>query len=269
MHEDAWSEYEAVVESRWQYYAPRFERFARGEWLSWNWAAFLATLAWLRYRKLYAWSWAYFFVSAPLVLAFCLIVVMGGDTCERALDPVPDVASALTLLASPFLFLQWILLPLVANRLYFNRVRAQTGRTKRVTGTGGYVGALALQAFGLIGIAAIAPTSESFFYRHMVYQGLSMAEAAKVPLQNYYSEHQRLPLRLDEATDQLSSKFVERLVLDSDGTIQMIFGNESRKLSGHSVSIVPEMKDGRIVNWTCQSSDLPNICLPHECRRAP
>ena len=64
-----WSQYEAIVEKRWQYYRPRFERFARGGWLSWNWAAFFGTLAWLRYRRLYAWSWLYFFVSTPFLPA--------------------------------------------------------------------------------------------------------------------------------------------------------------------------------------------------------
>jgi hypothetical protein len=71
LREDDWSKYEAVVHKRWQYYAPRFEKFARGGWLSWNWPAFVATLAWLRYRKLYAWSWA-LFLRFDTVPAGCL-----------------------------------------------------------------------------------------------------------------------------------------------------------------------------------------------------
>ncbi len=168
MREDDWSKYEAFVHKRWQYYAPRFERFARGQWLSWNWAAFVATLAWLRYRKLYALSWAYFFVSAPLVLAFTLMVVLGGDDCERALDPAASSVAGLIVLASPFLFLQWILPPLVANRLYFNHVRTMIVKTNRATGIGGYIGALALQELMLIGVLVAAGGYADFVYRSMV-----------------------------------------------------------------------------------------------------
>ena len=267
MREDDWSKYEAVVAKRWQYYAPRFERFARGQWLSWNWAAFVATLAWLRYRKLYAWSWAYFFVSTPFLLALSLMVVLGGDDCERALDPAPSSVADLIVLALPFLFLQWILPPLVANRLYFNHVRTLIGKTKRATGTGGYIGALALQALVLIGAAVIVPNYAMYAYRAMAHEGVLLAAGPTAPLQEYQNEHRRLPARIDEVTGKVSGEYVNRLVLESDGTIRAIFGDRARKLSGHSVSFVPENKDGRIVDWVCRSNDLPDQCLPDRCRR--
>jgi hypothetical protein len=262
---DDWSKYEAVVAKRWQYYSPRFERFARGQELSWNWAAFVATLAWLRYRKLYAWSWAYFFVSTPFLLAVSLMVVLGGDDCERALDPAPSSVVGLTVL--PFLFLQWILLPLVANRLYFNHVRTLIGKTKRATGTGGYIGALALQALVVIGGMTAVANYGSYAYRFMVHEGISESGAAKASLQEYVNEHRRLPARIDEMTGKVSSKYVDRIVLEPDGSIRVIFGDRARKLSGHSVSFVPENEDGRIVDWVCHSNDLPDQCLPTSCRR--
>ncbi len=265
MRVDDWSKYEAVVAKRWQYYAPRFERFARGQWLSWNWAAFVATLAWLRYRKLYAWSWAYFFVSTPLLLAFSQMVVLGGDDCERALDPTPS--SVIVLMVLPFLFLQWILAPLVANPLYFRHVRTKIGKTKRATGTGGYIGALVLQALVVIGGSAAGAGYANYFYRSMADEGVSLAAAATAPLQEYLNEHRRLPARIDEVTGKVSGKYVDRLVLESDGTIRAIFGDRARKLSGHSVSFVPENEDGRIVDWDCRSNDLPDLCLPSRCRR--
>ncbi len=264
MREDDWSKYESVVHQRWQYYAPQFERFARGQWLSWNWAAFVATLAWLRYRKLYAWSWVYFFVSTPFLLAVSLMVVRGDD-CERALDPTPS--SVIVLMVLPFLFLQWILAPLVANPLYFRHVRTKIGKTKRTTGTGGYIGALVLQAFVVIGVNVAVIGYAPFVYSSMVSEGILLASATEVPLQNYLNEHRRLPARIDEVTGKVSGKYVDRLVLESDGTIRAIFGNKARKLSGHTVSFVPARKDGRIVDWVCRSSDLPNRCLPISCRR--
>ena len=262
---DDWSKNEAVVEKRWQYYAPRFERFARGEWLSWNWAAFVATLAWLRYRKLYAWSWAYFFVSTPFLLALSLMVVLGGDDCERALDPAPS--SVIVLMVLPFLFLQWILAPLVANPLYFRHVRTKIGKTKGATGTGGYIGALVLQAFVVIGGSAAGAGYASYAYRSMASEGVLLAAGPTAPLQEYQNEYRRLPARIDAVTGKVSGKYVDRLVLESDGTIRAIFGDRARKLSGHSVSFVPENKDGRIVDWVCRSNDLPDRCLPSRCRR--
>ena len=265
MREDDWSKYEAAVHKRWQYYAPRFERFARSQWLSWNWAAFVATLAWLRYRKLYAWSWAYFFVSTPLLLAFSQMVVLGSDDCERALDPIPS--SVIVLMVLPFLFLQWILAPLVANPLYFRHVRTKIGKTKRATGTGGYIGALALQALVVIGGIVVGAGHSNKVYYSMADEGISLAAAATVPLRDYLNEQRRLPARIDEVTGKVSGTYVDRLVLESDGTIRAIFGDRARKLSGHSVSFVPENKDGRIVDWVCRSDDLPDQCLRSHCRR--
>ncbi len=265
MREHDWSKYEAVVHKRWQYYAPRFERFARGQWLSWNWAAFIATLAWLRYRKLYAWSWAYFFVSTPFLLALSLMVVPGGDHCERALDPIPS--STIALMVLPLLCLQWILAPLVANPLYFRHVRTKIGKTKRATGTGGYIGALALQALVVIGGIVVGAGHSNKVYYSMADEGVSLAAAATVPLQEYQNEHRRLPARIDEVTGKVAGRYVDRLVLEADGTIRAIFGDRARKLSGHSVSFVPENEDGRIVDWVCRSNDLPDQCLRSHCRR--
>jgi type IV pilus assembly protein PilA len=261
---DDWSKYEAVVANRWEYYRPRFERFARGEWLSWNWAAFVATLAWLRYRKLYAWSWAYFFVSTPFLWAV-LMVVFVGDACERALDPTPSSVAGVTVLA--LLFLGWVLPPLAANHLYFKHVQALIGKKDGGTSTPGFIGALALQVLVLIGTAVAVPSYAHYRYRSMVSDGVVLARAAKVALQEYVNEHQRLPARIDEVTREASSNYVDRLVLESDGTIRAIFGDKSEKLSGHSVSFVPQTKDGQIVDWVCGSKDLPDRCLPIGCRQ--
>ncbi len=101
----------------------------------------------------------------------------------------------------------------------------------------------------------------------MVSEGIRLAAGPKVHLQEYLTEHRRLPARIDEVTGEVSGKYVDRLVLESDGTIRAIFGDRARKLSGHSVSFVPENEDGRIVDWVCRSNDLPDQCLPSHCRR--
>lgn len=265
MSTDDWSKYEALVAKRWGYYRPRFERLARGEWLSWNWAAFFATFAWLRYRKLYAWSWAYFFVSTPFLLVVLLAAFVGGDACERALDPIPTSGAGVTLAA--LLCLGWVLPPLVGNRLYFKHVQTLIAKGDGGGTSRGFVSALVLQALVVIIPAASLPSYANYKYRAMVSEALVLAGAARVALQEYLDEHQRLPARIDEVTKEISNRNVDRLVLESNGTITAIFGGNSEKLSGHSVSVVPERKDGRIVNWVCQSKDLPDRCLPPSCRQ--
>ena len=111
-------------------------------------------------------------------------------------------------------------------------------------------------------VEVLSPSTESYdrgqkfeFYRSIA------------SLQEYVNEHRRLPARIDEMTGKVSSKYVDRIVLEHDGSIRVIFSDRARKLSGHSVSFVPENKDGRIVDWVCRSNDLPDQCLPSSCRR--
>ena len=266
MNEPDWSQYEAHVGKRWDYYRPRFESFARGKWLSWNWAAFFGTLAWLRYRKLYAWSWVYFFFSTPFLLASLIVVYAAGDACERALDPASRIIdfTILSLLA-----LGWIVPPLVANRLYFNRVRAIVAKSTKVTPTGGYAGALALQVIVLCSAVVMSSSGGDFTYRAMVTEGYSLAKEATLPVEEYVINHDRFPGRIEEVFGTTSGKYVDRLVLETDGTIRAIFGNNGRKLSGHSLSFSPVKKkgeDGFMVGWVCHSTDLPDKCLPLSCR---
>lgn len=263
MQVDDLSKYEAVVNKRWEYYRPRFERFARGQRLSWNWAALFATLAWLRYRKLYKWSWVYFFVSTPFLLAV-FFVGFADDSCKRALDPTPSLVFGVTVLT--LLCMGWVIPPLVANYLYFNHVQALIGTEGGRTSARRAVGALMLQMLVLIVPAFAVPSYAAYEYRSMVLSGLLLANTAKAALQEYLNEHQRLPMRIDDVTKETSNRYVDRLVLESDGTISVIFGDETKKLSGHSLSLVPAMKDGRIVDWVCHSKDLPDRCLPFGCR---
>jgi type II secretory pathway pseudopilin PulG len=123
----------------------------------------------------------------------------------------------------------------------------------------------ALQALVVIGVMVAIPSYGAYTYRSTASESVSLAGAAKVSLEEYLNEHRRLPARIEEVTDKVSGEYVDRLVLESDGTIRAIFGDKARKLSGHSVSFVPVIKDGRIVDWVCR--DLPDRCLPSRCRR--
>ena len=192
-----WSQYEAIVEKRWAYYRPRFERFAQGGWISWNWAAFFATLAWLRYRRLYAWSWIYFFVSMPFLLGIVMAAAAGVDPCERALSAQSHDLFRIAILS--LIGLGWIVPPLIANRIYFVRVRALVGGTGKYHGTGGYAGALFLQLCVLLVPAVTLPSYGNYLYRAMVSEGESMAAAAEKPVAEYVNDHAgKLPDRLED-----------------------------------------------------------------------
>ncbi len=274
-----WSQYEAIVETRREYYLPRFQRFARGGWFSWNWGAFFGTFAWLRYRKLYAWSWPYFFVSAPFLLGVVITVAAGSDACERALASQNYALAQLVVMG--LVLLGWIAPPLLADRIYFQRVRALVDEANhaiarghdrdrelgRRSGTGGVAGAIALQIIVLVIAAVAGPSYGNYLYRARVSEGVSLLGVLKTPLAEYVEHHGRLPAKIAEIASTTSGMFVGNVALESDGTISATFGKNAQKLSDHSVSMVPTMKDGRIVEWTCRSRDLPDVCLPASCRR--
>ena len=272
-----WSQYEAIVQKRRDYYLLRFGRFARGGWISWNWAAFFATLAWLRYRRLYGWSWLYVLFSTPFLLVFAMLP-MAGDACGAALDPAPGEVAHLVI--PSLIVLGWILPPLVADRIYFDHVRALVREAEhaiaqghdaqrelaRRGGTRGIAGALALQIFVLVGAAVTLPSYANYSYRSWVSEGILLAAAARTPLQEYIKDHGRLPARINEVAATTSGKYVSSVEMKTDGTIRAIFGDGAVRLAGYSVLMVPSWKNGEIVEWTCRSNDLPNKCLPASCR---
>ena len=259
-----WSNYENIVGKKWDYYRPRFERFAHGGWLDWNWAAFFGTLAWLRYRKLYGWSWLYFFVSTPFLLSILLLTLPAVDACEQALSPAPFRIDKIII--SLLFIMNWFIPPLIANRLYYNEVAIAVEKNTNRPGTGGYAGALGLQFLVLCFAAVTGPTTANYTYRVMVSEGVSLASAARTAVSEYVVEHGKLPERLEDLFDPTSGKYVNRMVLESDGTILAYFGEGAKKLSRHSIAFVPTGREGDKMTWACRSTDLPKQCLPSRCR---
>src|SRR3972149_8639170 len=80
--EERWASYaDALPEKNRDYYLGQFRRIDAGKalGLSWNWAAALFTFSWLRSRRMRGYSWAYFFVSAPILLF--LLWLTQADRC--------------------------------------------------------------------------------------------------------------------------------------------------------------------------------------------
>ncbi len=269
-------QYAAIIGKRAEYYLPHFERFARGGYLSWNWPAFINTLAWLRYRKLYAWSWLYFFVSSPLMLSL-LLMLQFTDPCQRAL-----AASRGDIV--PFVF--WIVIalgfvvpPLLANRIYFEHVRSLLNTAdgarargsdadavlKKRSGTGWILDALLIQA-AVLGVGIGMSSFENVAYRFRVSEGLSLAAAVKPRVADHLKSHGQFPATIEKIAGTVSGDHASRITMEPHGTIKAVFGRSAQALSGHSVSLVPRVEGGLIVDWTCRSDDLPDACLPLACR---
>ena len=87
-------------------------------WISWNWAAFFGTLAWLRYRRLYRWSWLYLFFSTPVLIVAGLLPA-AGDACQGALNPARQL---IEYAIEALVVVSWVVPPLFADRLYYNEV---------------------------------------------------------------------------------------------------------------------------------------------------
>ncbi len=136
----------AIVNTKTDYYIPRFYRMTRGNRASWNWAAFLITPYWLLYRKMYAYGIVFLLLqlleSGILYLMYNTIgvnatmdVATMTQYIESAVANNPSILYYLLSfsLISGILFLIKIVLGLFGNRLYqhhcsnvIRRVRANT-----------------------------------------------------------------------------------------------------------------------------------------------
>jgi len=113
-----------------RYYLDRFERFeSGGSKLSWNWPAFFISSWWVLYRKM--WLWA---ALLWLVLPFAASMLSG------ALTYVIDPTVALIAYYGVYAIVAFILFPLFANWLYYQRA---VSKIARATGSHSSAGAQA------------------------------------------------------------------------------------------------------------------------------
>jgi hypothetical protein len=264
------SQYEAAIGPRAARYLPIFRRFAAGGRLSWNWAAFFGTFAWLRYRGMAGWSWAYLPVSTPVLATVWMLGVLNVDACQRALGaPRPLVAAvALVLIALGF-----IVPPLVADRLYFARLRAMLAHAKigppgrgHARGAGGVAGALVMQA--LISMAALFAVGSygDYTYRAKMSEAvLTLGEFRTVITEEF--ERGKMPLKDPAALAAAfkATSMVKSVSIAPDGTIKATLGYGL--LDGRSLMLMPRVRDGVLEEWICRSDDLPEDCVPRSCRR--
>ena len=260
--------YAEIVGKRAERYVPRFRRFAKGEVFSWNWAAFFGTLAWLRYRRMYLWSWLYFFISTPMLIVWSLSL-MAGDACLAALNPTTPL---IEYVIEALIAASWVVPPLFADRLYFNEVRrlarisSEGAKPLAPARSGAIIATLAVQVLVFVVALAAIPMHANYTYRARVSEGVSLASQARAPVMEYLLDKKQLPVRLDGLAPT-SGTYVSKLELVERGTIRATFGERAGRIVGRTIVMVPTWKENEIVAWSCASRDLPNACLPASCRR--
>lgn len=276
--DDKWALYSAALNGpRHGYYLARFKRFEndRWPWLSLNWAAMLCTFCWLRYRKMYAASWAYFFVSVPAILFFTFVFVTGADKCAAALVDETVFVDKL-----PFaMMLINFLLPLCANRLYFRFITKRVDAAKkeqpdrqaiekklRESGTvGGYLGASVLLIGLTVFVLLAAPNYSSYGTRAKISEVILAGSHYKTAATEFFEQHRQVPKSIDDIGGFSGpSGKVRRITLENDGSIRVTA--DFPPVDGRSVIFTPSVQDAKIV-WVCRSGDIPAQCLPAMCKQ--
>ena len=255
----------AAVGPNQDYYLPRFRRFARGGWLSWNWAAFFATFAWLHHRKLHAWAALYVLASMPFLVWWLPTAhpesCIGESTTDWRAVAVAAIAGVVLIVP-----------PLVADRLYFAHVRRLVSRNaagdvSRKGGIDGLVAPVVVQAVVLaLGLAEL-PDMGYYMLRAKISEGVATVAAAAADVQHYQGAHGgELPAGIEDATKVLSSTYVDRIDMAKDGTLRATFNKLAGIAAGHSVSMAASGKSGDATQYRCVSDDIAERCLPKQCK---
>jgi len=260
------------------YYARRFDSFkSGGSAVSWNWPAFLFSSVWLLYRKMWLYGFLYWIVL-PITLSLATAVV-----AELA-GPVPAIW---TNYGSWFL-IGFVLLPMFANRLYFNHAQAKINKVASITSSAeqqatelvriGGTSNIILVVVPLFLVAVVGviagisiPAYNDYTVRAQVSEGLSLAGGAKVAVTEYHQEHQFFPV--DNVTaglpdpQQLSGAYTESITVD-DGEIVVRYGNQAHEiLDGQELQLMPVIGDGGAINWSCSArTEIAAKHLPAACR---
>lgn len=275
--DDKWTLYAvAVAEPRQDYYLKHFRRIDAGTgWgLSWNWVAMFFTFSWLRHRRMYAHSWVYFFISTPVLLYVSILFSVDPCTADASESRItPQQVLAILIL------LGYLLPPLFANRLYFRFVtrkiaaararetdkNALVNLLQKNAGTGGYWGSVLLMVGVVVVPLAALPNYGDYTTRAKISELLLAGAVYKTPTYEFFAANKRLPTKLEEIGGFSGpGGKIKAVILEANGAIRVVAG--FAPLEGRSILFIP-IQRGESLVWSCRSDDIPNTCLPAECRK--
>jgi type IV pilus assembly protein PilA len=122
----------------------------------------------------------------------------------------------------------------------------------------------------IVGIlAAIAiPAYEDFTVRAKVSEGMSLSNGFKMAVEDSWSSNPAYPLSALPPSMTNPSINVQTVTGDpSTGYITVTFGSGAAAMSGHTVTLMPNLAAGQPVTWVCQvESATYDRYVPQLCR---
>src|SRR5690554_2402258 len=150
-------------------------------------------------------------------------------------------------------------------------------RTQAPAGGGGGGGGVAIVVvvlavvFGGIALvsilAAIAiPAYQDYTVRAQVSEAVVVGGIAKVPVEEFWYRHQRIPHSLEEAgVSPVPTASVRSVEIDPDSGI-VVVTMAAGPVEGDSLLLVPELQEDGAIAWTCMSADIDDRHLPAQCK---
>jgi len=239
-------------------YLRRFERIAAsdGGWVpGWNSAVFVHSTAWFCYRRMY--GWAFLNLFAPFLLLFGVVFVGGW------LAPGANLDRALVVVAAAYLLAVFVVVPVCADAIYFQRIRAGRCKPPSIWTALGAAGCVI--AWMALVIAMLLPAYGDYTPRAKVSEAILSSSSIRNEITEFYREQRRLPneqeairFRADQPT-----RWVERIVYEPQGrrlvvTLREIF-------PGKRFALLAREEEGEL-RWNCRSIDLDQKYLPSACR---
>lgn len=259
------------------YYEQVFAKFESGGGsLSWNWPSFFVTWFWMLYRKMYMW-WLLYWFGLPILMVLVTGVIAAVVS--------PEMGAAFYY--AGYILVAFILLPMYANKLYYNHVKGKVAKMAATTlseeqqaqelaRTGGTSGAVMVVVpivlIALIGIlAAISiPAYQDYTVRAQVAEGMSLANTAKSAVTGTYLDVGSLPIDNADAglpdANAISGNYVSRVEI-VDGAIIVSYGGDAHTaINGKTLEFQPVVGDSDALTWICGSSTIADKHLPMSCR---
>ena len=263
--EEAWA---AIIgPSNTHGYVERFRRLSLGGSAAWHWPAFLTTLPWLMYRKM--WIGALVYMVAPVPVLIALLAMF------------PRFA--------PGVILAWwlglALLPgVMANRWYFHHcasrirdVRARGGSKEqmlaRLDAAGGTnamaviaLGVLALGGAAVLGFTVALPvyraTHANDDIRAAVQAGFDVAAAVG----RHYEQTGKMPSDTDvqAMVERVPHPSAALRGVDIEPSGVLVLDVQASPTLAGKIHLVPEADSGHLY-WTCLTDDR-KVYLPRTCR---
>ncbi len=273
------SDYDDAIGPNTGYYRRRFEKYdSNGAGISWHWPAFFATSSWYVYRKLYLIGILNFFF--PWMLWFVVGLLIGLRLVSA------PVGGALILLLGP---VPWLLLTLLANRIYWRRITRIIDETPAYPDPGrrslelqkaggvaqgpmiAMVVVTVLFFFGYIGVmAAIAiPAYQDYTIRAQVTEGLVLAGSSKAEVAEYWAQHQQWPRQADLArgkddASRAHGNYTVSVAVQA-GSVIITYGNRANAtISGKRLALHPGANANGDVIWACGNAAMPEGYTPSD-----